>query len=215
MLGTQAADASKTFLLNEITLDIFTNDGPSFLSLLSPTSISSVELKKRIAAARETNTDDETYRIYYCGQHLRDEDKIPLEIFETTGTDPLFQPRCKRESIGFYYSHVVYLVIVFAATKLSEDERDDPIHLNRGRYTNSYHWKSFQSEKRGLSGRLSSAKLQANMSTDILKNHFQLEEELVKIQCQQYIPALTQAGFLQDEVNYTVWFSSLANLHTF
>ena len=194
-------DTPKTFTICEITIDVITQESSSFLSLLSPTSIHSAELKRRIAAARERSMDNETYRLYYCGQHLRDEDKIPQEVFETGDADALFLPRCKKSIIVFTSVFHICLVIVFIETKQSENNDEDVMHLTKGRYTgSSYHWKSFQSEKQGLHGSLSSSKLQTNISTDVLKNHFQLEEELIKIHCEQYIPALIQAGFLKDEV---------------
>jgi hypothetical protein len=43
------------------------------------------------------------------------------------------------------------------------------------------------------------------LSSNILDNHFQLEAELVKINCEAYIPALAEAGFLNDEVRYQVY----------
>ena len=202
MIGSQSTDAPKTFVISEVTLDIISEEGSSFLSLLSPISITSAELKRRIAAARERSTDDETYRVYYCGQLLREEDQVPLEIFETADSNPLFKPRCnipnKPENLKSFY---ICLVIVFVEKKLSEEDNEGVKFLPNGRYAGSSHqWKSFQSEKRGLSATLSTSKLQANMSTDILKNHFQLEEELIKINCEQYIPALAKAGLLSDEV---------------
>ena len=194
-------DAPKTFTICEITIDVIAQESSSFLSLLSPTSIHSAELKRRISAARDRSMDDETYRLYYCGQLLRDEDSIPSEIFETVDADALFRPRCKTSIIVFTSPFHVCLVIVFIEMKQSENNEEDVMHLTKGRYTgSSHHWKSFQSEKQGLHGSLSSSKLQTNMSIDVFKNHFQLEEELIKIHCEQYIPALAQAGFLKDEV---------------
>lgn len=90
-------------------------------------------------------------------------------------------------------------MIVFAESNHNEEKLEE-VQMNKNRFTSSYRWKSFQTERRGLSTRMNSMRYPSNVNSDVLKNHFQLEDELVKINCEQYIPALAQAGFLKDEV---------------
>lgn len=94
MLRPRAVDVPKTYTVHEITVDVITKTDSTFVSLLTPTATSILNLKSRIASARNKGVDEESYRIYYCGIYLQDEDSIPKEVFDVDDFDSLFEPRC-------------------------------------------------------------------------------------------------------------------------
>jgi hypothetical protein len=92
-------DAPKSYVLREITLDVFDDEKCSFVNLLCPILCTSSELKRRLAPLllrSEEGGQSETYTLYYCGQALLDNDLIPSEVFTADELHVvLFNPRRK------------------------------------------------------------------------------------------------------------------------